>query len=83
MSFPRTAFALAFALSLTAVAAPPAAKIEKKPLKLGISPAYGPEAAAKAKALMEPYLTTALGSPVTVVVLPSYEELSDALATAA
>lgn len=83
MSLARTAFALAFALSLTAVAAPPAAKIEKKPLKLGISPAYGPEAAAKAKTLMEPYLTTALGSQVTVVVLPSYEELSDALATGA
>lgn len=76
----RSAFTLALAFSLTALAAPPAAKVEKKPLKFGISPAYGADAAAKTKALAEPYLTKALGSQVTVVVLPGYEELSDALA---
>ncbi len=80
MSFTRSAVAVTIAFGLTALAAPPAAKIEKKPLKFGISPAYGADAAAKTKALIEPYLTKALGSQVTVVVLPGYEELSNALA---
>lgn len=82
----RTLIALTLAASCAALAAAPdkkSAAVEKKPLKLGISPAYGVEAAAKAKTLIEPYLTTALGSPVTVVILPGYEELSDALATGA
>lgn len=81
MSTARVAFALVLFVGLTALAAP--ASIEKKPVKLGISTAYGPEQAQKAKALIEPYLTAALGSPVTVVVMPSYEELSDALASGA
>ncbi len=78
MSTARAVLAVVLAFSCTGLAATPA---EKKPLKLGISPAYGPEQAQNAKALIEPYLTTALGSPVTVVVLPGYEELSDALAS--
>ncbi len=81
MSTVRAALALILFFSCTALAASPSA--EKKPVKLGISPAYGPEQAQKAKALIEPYLTAALGSPVTVVVLPGYEELSDALASGA
>ena len=82
MTTVRAAFALILTLSCPALAAPPL-KVEKKPLKLGISPAYGADQAQKAKALIEPYLTKALGSPVTVVVMPSYEELSEALATGA
>ena len=80
MFLARAAFVLVLTFSLSVFAAPPA---EKKPLKFGISPAHGPELAQKAKTLIEPYLTQALGSPVTVVILPSYEELSDALATGA
>ena len=80
MSTSRAVFALAVLLGCTALGAPP---VEKKPIKLGISPAYGPEQAEKAKAQIEPYLTAALGSAVTVVVLPGYEQLSDALATGA
>lgn len=82
MSF-RSALAVVLVVSCSALAAAPVEKkpIEKKPLKLGISPAYGAEHAAKAKTLIEPYLSTALGSPVTVVVLPGYEELSAALAS--
>lgn len=79
MSTARAAFAAVLVVGCAALAAP----TDKKPLKLGISPAYGNEQAQKAKALIEPYLTNALGSPVTVVVMPGYEELSDALATGA
>lgn len=83
----KLTLALAVAVAFTSLADPAPAKkpvvIEKKPLKMGISPAYGAEQAAKAKALIEPYLSTALGSAVTVVILPSYEELSEALATGA
>lgn len=53
----------------------------KKPLTFGISHPYGEEQAQKAKALIEPYLTKALGSQVTVQLFPTYDELSDALAT--
>jgi phosphate/phosphite/phosphonate ABC transporter binding protein len=56
---------------------------DKKPLKFGIAQPYGEEPASKAKALIEPYLTSALGSQVTVVIHPSYEALSEALATGA
>jgi phosphonate transport system substrate-binding protein len=80
MPIARAAFAFVLAIGCTALAAAP---VEKKPLKLGISPAYGMEQAENAKKLIEPYLTAALGSPVTVVVMPGYEELSDALASGA
>ena len=53
----------------------------KKPLTFGISHPYGEEQAKQASALIGPYLTRALGSPVTVKVFASYDELSDALAT--
>lgn len=53
----------------------------KKPLTFGMSHPYGDEQAQKAKALIEPYLTKALGSQVTVQLFPSYDELSEALAT--
>lgn len=53
----------------------------KKPLTFGMSHPYGEEHAQKTKALLEPYLTKALGSQVTVQLFPSYEELSEALAT--
>lgn len=91
MSFKLTV-ALAITVAFTSLAqdagvrAAPAKKpvvVEKKPLKLGISPAYGAEHATKAKALIEPFLTAALGSQVTVVVHPGYQELVDALATGA
>ena len=82
MSTARVALALVTTLSWVALAASPKPLvIDKKPLKLGISTAYGPEHAAKAKALIEPYLSAALGSTVTVVVVAGYEELSEALAT--
>ncbi len=80
MSTARAAFAVVLTLSVTGLGAAP---VEKKPLKLGIAPAHGAEHAQKASALIEPYLTTALGSPVTVVILPGYAELSDALASGA
>ncbi len=80
MSIVRAAFVLVLTLGLSAFAAAP---VEKKPLKFGISPAHGTELAQKAKTMIEPYLTQALGSPVTVVILPSYEALSDALSTGA
>ncbi len=53
----------------------------KKPLTFGVSQPYGEEHAKKAKAALEPFLTKALGSTVTVQLFPTYEELSDALAT--
>jgi phosphonate transport system substrate-binding protein len=53
----------------------------KKPLTFGISHPYGEAHAAQAKALIEPYLSTALGSPVTVKTFETYEALSEALAT--
>jgi phosphonate transport system substrate-binding protein len=72
------------------VAASPAKKDDKaaaaaapaeKPLSLGISQQYGPEQAQKAKALIEPYLSKQLNATVTVQIFPTYEELSDALAS--
>jgi phosphonate transport system substrate-binding protein len=58
-----------------------AAPVPKKPLTFGMSHPYGDDHAQKAKTLIEPYLTKALGSPVTVKLFPGYEELADALAT--
>ena len=72
----RASIALFLLVATTALAA-----AEKKPIKLGIAQPYGEEQATKAKAIIEPYLTTALGSQVTVVTHPTYEALSDALAT--
>jgi phosphate/phosphite/phosphonate ABC transporter binding protein len=50
-------------------------------LKLGIAQPYGQTSATQAKAQLEPYLTKKLKTQVTVVVLPTYDELSAALAT--
>ena len=75
MPTPRLAVVFAVLLSALAFAA------EKKPIKFGIAQPYGDEQAVKAKAAIEPYLSTALGCVVTVVVHPSYEALSEALAT--
>ncbi len=72
-----TRFAIAAAVLLSALAF----AAEKKPIKFGIAQPYGEEQAVKAKAVIEPYLTAALGSQVTVVIHPTYEELSEALAT--
>lgn len=72
----RSLAALAVTAALSSLAAAP----EKKPLTLGITATYGAEAADRAKAQLEPWLTAKLGSGVTVKVLPTYEALSDALA---
>jgi phosphonate transport system substrate-binding protein len=53
----------------------------KKPLTFGMSHPYGEAHAQQARALIEPYLTKALGSQVTVKTFDTYEALSDALAT--
>ncbi|MCA2978288.1 MAG: PhnD/SsuA/transferrin family substrate-binding protein, partial [Myxococcaceae bacterium] len=53
----------------------------KKPLTFGMAHPYGEAHAAQAKALIEPYLSKALGSAVTVRTFDSYEALSEALAT--
>lgn len=49
-------------------------------LTFGISQPYGPEAAEKVPALVEPYLAKALKGPVKVVRFTTPEELVDALA---
>lgn len=71
-------------LSAVALAAnpktPTAAEVPKKPMVLGIAQIYGDEPAKKAKALIEPYLSTAFGSPVTVQIFANTDELSTALA---
>jgi phosphate/phosphite/phosphonate ABC transporter binding protein len=53
----------------------------KAPLSFGVSQPNGPKRAASGKALLEPYLSDALKRPVKVVILGSYEELSQALAS--
>ena len=50
------------------------------PLTFGISQPYGPEAAQKVPALVEPFLTRELKGPVKVVRFNTPEELVDALA---
>src|SRR5687767_14271129 len=75
------ACALAVALAADKGAAAPAEKAgPAKPITMGISQPYGPEQAAKAKTLIEPYLSRELKTTVTVQVFPSYDELSAALA---
>ncbi len=64
-------------LALPAFAAEPK---PKPPLTFGMGEPYGPEHAQKAKAALEPYLTKALGSAVTVQTFSSSDELKDALA---
>jgi phosphonate transport system substrate-binding protein len=59
--------------------APAPAAPAEKPITFGISQPYGAEQAAKAKTLIEPYLSKQLNATVTVQVFPSYEELSEAL----
>jgi len=76
----RLTLAVTLVLSSAALAAEPKAP-PKKPLTFGMSRPYGERQAAGAQALIEPYLTKALGSPVTVKVFATYDELSDALAS--
>ncbi len=52
----------------------------KAPVTFGVSQPNGPARAAEAKAALEPYLTQAMNRPVKVVVLESYDALSQALA---
>jgi phosphonate transport system substrate-binding protein len=66
-------------LASPAVAGPK--PIEKKPLTFGMTHTYGVEQAEKSKALIEPFLTGALGSKVTVKVFDSPEELVDAISS--
>lgn len=67
--------ALACAALLTA-----ATSVAEESLTFGISQPYGPEAAQKVPALVEPYLSRALKLPVKVVRFATSEELADALA---
>jgi phosphonate transport system substrate-binding protein len=76
----RLVFPTILVLSSVALAGAPPPPT-KKPLTFGISHPYGEEQAKQAAALIGPYLTKALGSQVTVKVFPTYDELSDALAT--
>ena len=78
----------ALALTLTGAAAKPAAAPAATPAKtapagpgltLGIGAPNGDEHAIKAKKLIEPYLTAALGMPVTVRIIPEYADLAVAL----
>lgn len=74
---PITALLVSACLALPAFAAEPK---PKPPLTFGMGEPYGPEHSQKAKAALEPYLTKALGSAVTVQVFSSSDELKDALA---
>lgn len=76
----RLVAAVSVVCSCAAFAAPPALP-PKKPLTFGMSHPYGEAHATAARALIEPYLSQALGSPVTVKVFASYDELAEALAT--
>ncbi len=60
---------------------PTAAEVPKKPMVLGIAQPYGEGPAKKAKTLIEPYLSNVLGSPLTVEVFATPEELAAALAS--
>ncbi|MBK7864561.1 MAG: phosphate/phosphite/phosphonate ABC transporter substrate-binding protein [Archangiaceae bacterium] len=81
MSLLACALAVALTADGGAAAAPAAEKATPaKPISFGISQPYGADHAAKAKALIEPYLSKELKSPVTVQVFGSYDELSGALA---
>jgi phosphonate transport system substrate-binding protein len=66
-------------------AAKPAAKAAPAPapkrpaLLFGIGAPNGDDHAVKAKSLIEPYLTKALGQPVTVKIIPEYADLAVAL----
>ena len=75
------ACAVAVALAADKNPPPPAEKAAPaKPLTMGISTPYGPEQAAKAKTLIEPYLSKELKTTVTVQVFNTYDDLSTALA---
>src|SRR6185436_7009093 len=80
----NTLIAVAVAVALAAGKKEEAPAAEKappaKPISMGISTPYGAEQAAKAKAVIEPYLSKELKTTVTVTVFNSYDELSDALA---
>lgn len=53
------------------------------PIRLGIGQPNGAAHARKAKAALEPYLSRAMGRPVSVEILPDYEALAAALAKGA
>lgn len=72
---PLVTRALAGAVLLTA-----AASLAAETLTFGIAQPYGPEAAQKVPAVVEPYLSRALKLEVKVVRYATNEELSDALA---
>lgn len=69
------------ALALVAVVSAGAMAAPSKTMSFGMSQPYGEAHAKAAKALLEPYLSKATGKTVTVTVYPTYEELSDALAS--
>ncbi len=87
----RTFILAAMAVSLMGAApakkeaAKPAAKAAPAPapkrpaLLFGIGAPNGDDHAVKAKSLIEPYLTKALGQPVTVKIIPEYADLAVAL----
>jgi phosphonate transport system substrate-binding protein len=77
----RTLASLLVVIASLALAEGKAPAPAKKPLTFGMSHPYGEAHAAQAKALIEPYLSKALGSPVTVKTFETYEALSEALAT--
>lgn len=54
--------------------------LAEEPLTFGISQPYGPEAAERVPAVVEPYLSKALKGPVKVVRFATSDELADALA---
>ena len=77
----RLVASLLVALSALAFAGEKLPPPPKKPLTFGMAHQYGEDHAKKAKDLIEPYLTKSLGSPVTVQVFDTYDQLAEALAT--
>jgi ABC-type phosphate/phosphonate transport system substrate-binding protein len=59
----------------------PALAVAQRPLTFGIAKSNGAGAAKKAKSLIEPYLTKALGERVKVNVFEDNDSLSNALAS--
>jgi phosphonate transport system substrate-binding protein len=77
----RLVASLLVALSSLAFAGEKLPPPPKKPLTFGMAHQYGEAHAQKAKGLIEPYLTKSLGSPVTVQLFDTYDQLAEALAT--
>ena len=80
MSPTRVTLLAAALLALPALAADPKAKGPKPPLTFGLAQPYGEEQAQKAATLIAPYLSKALGGPVTAKAFATADELRDALA---